>query len=299
MAIKSAIVGILMLLALLLVVSTSTVKPVQPPLALQDDSLSLTDETTKIPTRVLHEKVETVISSLSGSQVDAANIFVVDGTIMIDQSLRFYYEYFLSLQGEMSEGKISLLLVRDANIRYPSLVANYVIELFQRYKNYLQQSNELLVASNANRDLSVLEQQDLAGSMQSTMFNEVERSVLFDNAFLELNADDYNPQGAYAHFKDLQRQLPLADIEVLRVENFGVEVASRFTILDEKRGLWLQRLNDYQCEKNEINESEGLHAMDKAQSIESLQHRSFSIVEIHRLQALERNNMLEPMRACG
>ena len=292
--------GMVLLPALLLGLNTHPANTSFMQRSAQQEKPALTYKAATTTAWTRHNKEKNIAaSSLSGSQVDAADVFLENGTIMIDHSLRFYYEYFLSLQREISEGEISLLLVRDANKRYPSAAAIYVIELFQRYKNYLQKSNGIILKTQQDIALSAEEQQGIAITLQDTLFNDVERSALFNNDFLDQHGDVHNTQGAYEHFKKMQRQLPLADIDVLRVENFGVEVASRFTALDEKRALWQQRLNDYQCEKQSIYESEGLHAMDKKQSIEDLQQRLFSLAEIRRVQSLKTHKMLKTTSVCS
>ena len=232
-------------------------------------------------------------TSLANTKVDAANVFVVDGVIMIDHSLRFYYEYFLTLQDELGLDKVRKLLTKDAQKRYEPLAAKYVIDLFQRYTDYLHDIRVLIEKEQKKSLLTATEQQTLAKELQVKIFKEIEIKVLFDDDFLAAYDDENTQQGAYDNYREMQKLHPDASIEVLRVENFGVEVAARFAALDEKRGQWKQRLNGYQCEKRAISESEGLHAMDKKQSIESLQQRLFSAPEIRRVKALEKHKLME------
>lgn len=238
-------------------------------------------------------------TSLVGTKVDAANVFVVDGVIMIDHSLRFYYEYFLTLKNRLGLDKVRTLLAADARKRYESLAANYVIDLFRRYTDYLHEIRVLIEKKQKQVVLTVSEQQVLAKNLQVKIFNEIESQVLFNDEFLTAHDDKNTMQGVYNHYIEMQKQHPDASLEVLRVENFGVEVAVRLAVLDEKREQWKQRLSSYQCEKKIIEESEGLHSIDKEQGIEALQQRLFSEREMLRVSVWEKHQLMQPVTDCN
>lgn len=250
-------------------------------------------------TRQAENSIQLQDTSLFGTEVDAAKIFVVDGMIMIDHSLRFYYEYFLALQGEVGVDQIKKILAEDAQKRYEPLAAQYVIDLFQRYIDYLHKVSVLISNKSTQEKLLVVEQKILAEKLQAKIFTDVEITVLFDDEFLTAYEGGDTRQASYEHYQEMQKQFPDASLEVLRVENFGVEVAARMAELDLKRQQWQQRLNSYQCEKKAIEESEGLHELDKSQGVQSLQQRLFNESEIRRLKALEKYQLMQPINDCN
>jgi hypothetical protein len=204
-------------------------------------------------------------TSLANTEVDRVNISVRDGVIQIDNSLRFYLEYFLALQSDASPKQIQQWFAMDARSFYQPLISSYLIGLFDRYTSYLEQSN-------AKAAQLAKEGEDYAfasDSLKESFFNKAEIQALFGEDFLQ--NDDAMAKSkvalAYRSYRDSLEKNPDMDPAALRMELFGASASGRFTELDENRRQWKSRLNEYQCQARNIQENKGLADIDKARSI--------------------------------
>ncbi|CAA0094550.1 Lipase chaperone [BD1-7 clade bacterium] len=231
--------------------------------------------------------------SLAGSQVDAPNISRDADGWKIDHTLRYYYEYFLTLQGEMPLKAIKELVKTDLNQRYEKPLAYYLYGLFERYLQYRTDIDEELVSNDDASDWTLAEIRQREHYLQEKHFSDREITALFDESYMDEYADENTQQGAYDNYQQFLQENPDIDPTAIRTELFGVEAAIRLKALDERRNRWKKRSESFICEKIRINQAEGLTDGDKKQHIDSLKKQLFNTHEALRIDALENNQMID------
>lgn len=241
---------------------------------------------TSIETRPINKKAQG-----ARDPVDVATVHFRQGKFYLDESLRFYFEYFILQRGDLTDAQLVGQLKHDASQRYSEKTAVYLLELFERYLQYL----DAMAANNNNsgESLGYQEITRIQRGLQQGLFNEQEQKALFSDAYLEKYSDQHVLQGKYQRYQEQAKPLDDAqELDALRTEMFGLEAAARFKALEQERSLWQQRLQQYYCAKKMIEASPGIADEDKHRQINALQERSFKGPELTRARALDAQDAL-------
>lgn len=227
----------------------------------------------------------------AGSQadfVDAASVYFRQGQFYLDESIRFYFEYFILQRGDLSDAQLQAQLKQDAEHRYNPKTAKYLLELFGRYLQYLH-----ALAKDQKDYKSVSDIHRIQLYWQEKLFNEQEQWALFNDEYLKQYRDEDSLQGKYENYLQQAEKLTNAQaLDALRTETFGLEAATRFKTLEARRAQWQQRLLQYYCAKQLVQNSSGIADVDKRKQIDELQRRLFQGPELTRLKALDGQNAL-------
>lgn len=229
-------------------------------------------------------------TSLAGTEVDRAQLQVLDGALVLNGGLLFYFDYFLSLEGEMALEEIRQLLILDAQANYPAAIAVQIIDMFRRYVDYLAEvaERERQVTSE-----QVLQQQLSAKAMQDEVrhrhFSNAEILALFGgyDALLAKPSQASLQQKNYAEYRQAIEQHPEHQ-ESVATALFGAEAAQNLRNVQYQRQQWAGRMAHYEKEKQAVLEAYAQDPDGRQQALALLQQRLFSVIEVRRVQALER-----------
>lgn len=255
--------------------------------------------------------------SLSDTQIEPFTVKKGPNGWILPPNLRYYFEYFIQLQGEIPLDKIKQLIRKDLAKKHPPELSQYLYDLFLRYLDYRKAIDELILYENdlensqddlENNELSKEQQlsehikalqnlnmdavNDQVETIQEEYFNEAERKALFDEAFLERYSDEHTIKPKLDAYDSIKNTLTGDELQAARVTLFGSEAANRLQQLDQKREAWKNRLVDLQCKEIAIEQSSGLSAEDKRKQKQNLLINHFGDAEIRRIDALRRNNLL-------
>lgn len=230
-------------------------------------------------------------SSLAGSQVDRARVSTdSQGRVIPNGGVLVYFDYFLSLQGEMALQRIMALVQQDLESNFPPAVAAQLYALFERYVAYLQaidaRLSELTTESARQQGITA---QSLAAETRAEFFSPDEIDKLFGEYDRMLT---FHSRAADFHEKlDSYRNTPAEYSQAMATELFGVEAAIRFQALEAKRAAWQERLHNYQSEKALIMASNSLADSDRQRAVDELRQRHFDAHEQVRVKTLEQAGM--------
>lgn len=260
--------------------------------------------------------------SLSDTQIEPFNITKGANGWVLPPNLRYYFEYFIQLQGEIPLNKIKQLVKQDLTKKHPPELSQYLYDLFLRYLDYRQAIDELVMYENdlensasdsdqehlsqehVSRERQLQEQvkalqhlnmdtiNDQVETIQADYFNEAERKALFDETFLEQYSDKHTIKPKLDAYDEIKNTLKGDELQAARITLFGSEAANRLQQLDQKRETWKNRLIDLQCAEIAIAQSTGLSPKDKNRQQLDLLTKDFSDTEIRRIDALRRNQLL-------
>jgi lipase chaperone LimK len=261
--------------------------------------------------------------SLSGTEVEPLSLGRDEQGWVLSPQLRYYFEYFIQLQGELDLEAIKQLLKSDLNQQHPAKQADYLFELFERYLDYLSTVDQQLLSehdlSEANADaadpdidsndtensntasqqhldelnrLALSELKEQQREIQLRYFNERERTALFDDDYLDAFDDTQTLQSKVKQYQQVKNSLDPVQLNEARIELFGLQASERLSQLDQQRSRWQERLERYVCEKQQLQDIEGLSNQDRRLQLGLLLNRHFSASEARRVQALERNQLI-------
>lgn len=260
--------------------------------------------------------------SLSDTQIEPFTVTKDANGWVLPPNLRYYFEYFIQLQGEMPLDKIKQLVKKDLAKKHPPELSQYLYDLFLRYLDYRQAIDDLIMYENdiessdnqglddglskeqrlrehikTLQTLNMDEINDQVETIQAEYFNEAERKALFDEAFLERYGDEHTIKPKLDAYDKIKDTLKGDELKAARVTLFGSEAANRLQQLDQKREQWKRQLIDLQCQETAIEKSEGLSLADKTKQKQALLEQNFNDAQIRRIDALRRNQLL-PEASC-
>ncbi|NRB42122.1 MAG: hypothetical protein HRU20_27240 [Pseudomonadales bacterium] len=228
-------------------------------------------------------------SSLSGSEVDRAYVVDENGDFLITPAILLYFDYFLSLEGELEMKQIHQMVSLDIQRNYPAAIAAKMNDLFLRYTDYLQAISDRLAGLNYMHVVwQGLDEDSVQAEIQVQYFSGLEIESLFQayEDMLSFESESSRFEKKYAHIEKITRLDPQQQQAVV-TELFGTEAAGRMQQLQQDNDLWRQRLARYQQEKSMILFSENLDDFAQQQSLTLLQQRAFSATEMIRVNAIE------------
>lgn len=171
-------------------------------------------------------------SSLRGSRVDLPNIqFSQQAITQLSADIRFYFSYFLSLDGEMAPERIQQLVYDNMYANYPDTVANELFDLFLRYQlyyqalgNYLGKLTPEIIKKHA------LAEKQISHELQRHFFTQAESHALFTSFDQSL---EFTPTGRLISEKLQEYEsTPNEGKYQKAIELFGKEAAERLHKLE-------------------------------------------------------------------
>jgi len=229
-------------------------------------------------------------SSLRGTVVDRPRIQMREKKLELNGTLLFYFDYFLSMQGELTLASIKTLFMADARENYPLPIAEQLYTLFLRYCEYLkdvaQHEAEISAVVIREQHLSAKAMQE---EVQSQHFSSAEIASLFEHydQLLGGGSKAAKRQEEYEHFQQQLKESP-EQFEQSAQQIYGVQAANNLRNVKYQRQQWQGRIANYQRELRQIEESYRFDEQGKWQSVDLLKHRHFNGVEIKRLDAMLR-----------
>jgi lipase chaperone LimK len=223
--------------------------------------------------------------------IDAARVAERDGVFYLDESIRFYFEYYMMRRAELSDTVLVAAVYDDARARYGAKSAAYIKDLFARYLRYRDAADIPLSDTDSAIDSYNAQEASLV-NLRERLFNAIENKALFDDGYLKQYSYEKSSQKRVDEYYQRAKNLPAESLDALRTEMFGMEAAVRFKELELQRQRWQQKLTDYYCQRVQIDNAKGLVAVDKLQQVQQLQAQYFDKLQVKRVQALERNDSL-------
>jgi lipase chaperone LimK len=230
-------------------------------------------------------------TSLAGSAVDRASVVMKNGVIQLNGGVLVYFDYFLSLEGEMSMTRIKELVRQDMQANFSADIANQLYDLFERYVAYLAAMADRLRNLTAEQvKAEGITEQSLAKEVRPQYFSETEVDALFGGyeRMLTFKSAASSFQEKFETFQHTDEKYAFA----MATELFGAEAAGRLQELQKQRDQWQQRLAEYYHEKRVIMDTNGLATEDKVVAINNLLQRNFDIHEQVRVKVLEKQTTL-------
>lgn len=226
-------------------------------------------------------------SSLAGSKVDRAYVIGSNGEFVLSPGILLYFDYFLSLSGEMDPQRITDIVLADIRNNYSKDIASQLSELFLRYQRYL------LAISQRLDDLNFIEafwlginKHSLEAEVQPLYFSNEEIESLFVayTLMLERGSRSSRYSKKYDRIEQLNEDPEMQQAVV--TELFGAEAAGRMHALRQQELEWQQRLARFNDEKDVIVLSTDLDDYAKKEALQLLLERSFSGAERIRVMAI-------------
>ena len=230
-------------------------------------------------------------SSLRGTEVDRVQLEPqADGSLDLKPGILLYFDYFLSLQGEMSDQRIQQLLYDDIFAHFPPHTAVQLYDLLSRYLEYSKAMDTYLeTLTHEEVRTQGLTKQSVEKNFQSQYFTTAEMDKIFTGYAEMLSFKSSGRQQS----KKLQQyaNAPKESRFASATELFGAETASRLQQLEQQEEQWQQRLQDYQEQKQLINHAP-LDTANQQAAIRSLKNRLFSPTEQVRLRTWEAQSQI-------
>ena len=226
-------------------------------------------------------------SSLAGSQVDRVQLVTDEnGELVLVPGILVYFDYFLSLRGEMAFERIQQIVWDDIHANFSPAIAARLYRLFERYLAYSDAVDAYLAGLTHQQVMAEgITGQQVEQQFQPQFFSDEEIDKLFAGYRKML---DYTPKAA--QFRDRMQQYnntPPAYRFAMATELFGAEAAGRLQALEQQRARWQQRLDDYARQKQQIIASVDLDSSGKQQAVDELLQRSFNARERIRVNSWE------------
>lgn len=225
-------------------------------------------------------------TSLAGSSVDRASVSLKNNQLVLSGGVLIYFDYFLSLQGEMDMPLIKQFIYNDMQQHYSEAIVNLLYPLFERYVEYL-------LAVDKTLDALTYEEVKSEGITEQSIANEL-RAEFFTHSEVDSLFNDYDKMLSFTSqsstFQQKMRSYKSAnanDAYAVATELFGAEAAARLQQRKSEKQQWQQRLAVYFSEKSHIVEAKGLANDDKKAAINALLIRSFNSYEQVRIKTLD------------
>lgn len=272
--------------AVLLANTPTTIQPiVRPSLSSQQNKINISPK----------EKSEKSLAaalqatSLRHSEVDRPQLSFVNGQWQINGTVLWYFDYFLSLEGEKSIQTITQLFKIDVDAHYEPQLAKQLYDLFLRYVAYLQAvAQKEADVSEADIISQHLNAKTMQNEVQAHYFSEEEIHAIFSDFDAKLTSLTTRlSQKAFDHFEQ-HTLMQNTDTVAYATEAFGPIAAQNLLAVRYRRQEWQGRVVHFQQEKAIIlraysNDNEGAE-----QAISALEARLFNEQEIKRVHVLTR-----------
>ena len=237
---------------------------------------------------------ELASSSLADTDVDRAQLSMVNGQLVLSPDILFYFEYFLNMRGEKSQQRIARIAVTDFHQHYSNAIAKVLEDLFTRYCAY-RKALAVAMQDLPIDELSVNETTafNIESKVQPRFFSAVEITHLFIAQQVIFNTPSQAQHRLQRHQEYEQRLKENPEqADAAATEIFGAEAAQRLQTLRHEQAQWQTRLIDYRLQRDAINSNDGLDAYGKKEAVQLLHQRLFDQYETLRVQAIEQQQQL-------
>lgn len=264
--------------------------------------------------------------SLKGTEVDGHLRADTQGNLLLDAGIRQMFDYYLSVVGEEDlqdiKARIALYISRQD---LPAAAKDQAWALLGHYLDYRQAMGSMQVPGNGASVADLAQVVATRRQVRETWLGEAASQAFFgpeqaydDYTLARMKVEEdqsLSDAAKQARIVQLQSELPQevqdvlqqavqpveaaqqvdamraqgasdADIQAWRTDRFGAEAAERLQALDSERVAWQGRYDDYQQQRQEIEQA-GLSAKDKDAQITALRNRLFAPEEQKRVSALD------------
>ena len=263
-------------------------------------------------------------ASLRDTAVDGALPVDAGGHLVVGPEVRRLFDYFLSAGGEESPQRLHQRIAAVIAERLAEPARGEALQLLDRYQEYRERARALFASGSAEADLGA--RLDQVHALRRAVFGAADAEALFGDeeardfvavAMHEVARDITDPAERAARLGELEAQLPPearaarqaatlpqrlseteaalraaggsdAEIRALREEMVGAEAAQRLADLDQRRGEWQARVDDYRDERRAIAVNDALSEGQKRERIDALIASRFNGPEQTRVRALDR-----------
>lgn len=263
--------------------------------------------------------------SLRGTQIDGEVRFDDAGEPVTDADLRRFFDYHLSLIGELDIAGIRARLRQTLAARFDPARIERVMAYFDRYVAYQEALARAAIGNDPDpaRRLDaakLLRREVLGDAMAEGFFAEEEALAELSLRRMRIAADPtlgadakrdalraldeeagYDARAA-AELAQLaadqaaeieQRKLTPAQRDAERAALWGPEAAQRLAALDAEQANWDARVRDYATARARIDRDPRLDAAARAQAVAQLRARMFAPNEQRRIASLEAVGQLD------
>lgn len=291
-------------------------KPVMLKKVISSDSASPTFGSSHPAPIANNEEIPLLPRYMQDIAIDGGIDIDSQGDVVSNQNLRDFFEFYLSLQGDLNLDQITQLLrlkTQGTDNEFND-IGRQVMQLFGQYIDY-----KTALTSLSEQSLSALELLAAKQHLQQQFFEPQQAEQLFgdENNYMaygiykyqqqglepeyqqQLSADaaanmGFDDQQANSRYQQQQQQLSaLAEIShgsteerfVAREALVGKAAAGRLQQLDQQRQQWQQKVSDYQLEMANLAAVAGLAESDIAEQRQRYIDQHFSANEQKRLTA--------------
>lgn len=265
-------------------------------------------------------------SSLRETEVDGGVLWNANGQVVLDQSMRRLFDYYLSLIGERDLVQIRILLKQHLLGKYSPANSDVVLQYFDRYTDYLNALTNLKIGNIVKpeerlQQVTALRKKMLGEEMATAFFAEEEalailtlkrmaiandkkpdadeKARLLDELDASENHSARTEADTAALITEQTRQLDASNLtEAQRAAErealWGKEAAGRLAQLDQERTRWDARIENYLRARSRIDANRGLSSAARAQAIAALRAQQFDAAEQRRIASLEAIGQLKP-----
>lgn len=242
------------------------------------------------------------VKSYQGSQPDGAINLDENGDIILDVDLKRLFDYYLSAIGELPLDQMRKYLQQFAAKNLNPLQLQQLLDYFDKYSQYLTQSD--LFFKNINADLSLEEKMQLLSEFRNEILGSEMANGFFadqkdyiDYILADKNSEDLDQQQAWLEAENQATQfhdvvlenrefnasdnLNASEVYDYRVEQYGQEAAERLTQLDQERADWQNVVDDYFQQRLTVLNQSGEQSLSQLNS-------NYSPEQLRRLEALWR-----------
>lgn len=281
--------------------------------------------TTDTPTAATAGVDPLLSGSLRGTQIDGEVRFDDAGEPVADADLRRFFDYHLSLIGELDIAGIRARLRQTLAARFDPARIERVMAYFDRYVAY----QEALARAAIGNDPDPARRLDAAKRLRREVLGEAMAEGFFaeEEALAELSlrrmriaadptlgadakrdalraldeaagydaraAAELAQQAAEQAAEIERRKLTPAQRDAERAALWGPEAAQRLAALDAEQANWDARVRDYAAARARIDRDPRLDAAARAQAVAQLRARMFAPNEQRRIASLEAVGQLD------
>lgn len=266
--------------------------------------------------------------SLRNTVIDGGVSVGFGGHLTPDLALRRLFDYYLTLNGETDVAGIRQLLKLDLLHRRLAMpLADEVMQTFDNYVRYQQAATSLAALPGGDLSaqfarLQALREQILGPAVAQAFYRseDAQQTLLLQRLALESNRG-LSPAQKIERLQTLDDAMPAAEREARtqasvgqlvqqqtallddahadaatrhaeRAEVWGDTVANRLAELDQQRAQWLQRLDVYAAQREQIQHNVALGNSARQTALQQLLQSSFKGTEQLQVQAMTRSGAL-------
>jgi len=255
-------------------------------------------------------------SSLQDTEFDGGVLTDLEGQVILDQNLRRLFDYLLSSVGELNLDQIHALLKEHLVQQLSFTQAQQVLDLFQRYVQYLDAVGQMTGSDLLARheSIKILRRNFFDENLSEAFFGIDEQYADYTIERMLIESDKNLSESEKTRlFNELEAQMPsrlletqlnatqhhqvISDTRILdeiganqtqrfdfRAEVYGEDVATRLAQLDTERQNWLAQKDYYLQHRAAIEVNAELNQTQRSSALIAL-FKGMDEAQIRRLEA--------------